>query len=473
MEDTQKENQPMATCETTKFNQCDDVMNTNASQVVSIEQDEHGFDMIDVQQGQSPKLKTGLFGRLAGFFRKKSKKKKTEQKEDKGVPGKNVPVPSFIDKTDDATLSPTAQSLKVNAVSDIYSGVPQFEKDVYRKQTKDEDGLTSYKLKKKKIRKQEIIESRPTQRVIKDQKQHGLFSYYDELINQTVLDKMVLDNLISRCILMIEDREEIIKPTTQRERNRVLLDILTDRPYDTFHVFKDVLTESDPHNSDIQELISRMQCTVNSDENMSCHEINVNDNSIRIQKNYTLLVNNIVSTTDVTDYLVGEDIMQHEEKEEVCASGLTTNESNRRFLDKLLYKDRNGYHQLLKALRHAEFLHIANEVSNTAVTELDQKMYRIAVSTIHKTLNWVKCSFCKILSTTIEQLYYRDNEVQRERQDSKEEKSEDFQFIRSTIEKLASTQDDVIPKNILDQFERRLEQWKEDDHTFVSIEAEK
>ncbi|VDI51002.1 Hypothetical predicted protein, partial [Mytilus galloprovincialis] len=76
---------------------------------------------------------------------------------------------------------------------------------------------------------------------------------------------MVLDNLISRCILMIEDREEIIKPTTQRERNKVLLDI--------FHVFKDVLKESDPHNSDVQEFISRMQCTVNSDENMSCHEI--------------------------------------------------------------------------------------------------------------------------------------------------------------------------------------------------------
>ncbi|VDI00932.1 Hypothetical predicted protein [Mytilus galloprovincialis] len=90
MEDTQKENQPMATCETTKIKQCDDVMNTNASQVVSIEQDEHGFDRIGVQQGQSPKIKTGLFGRLAGFFRKKSRKKETEEKEDKGVPGKTL-----------------------------------------------------------------------------------------------------------------------------------------------------------------------------------------------------------------------------------------------------------------------------------------------------------------------------------------------------------------------------------------------
>ncbi|XP_076108937.1 uncharacterized protein LOC143076925 [Mytilus galloprovincialis] len=165
--------------------------------------------------------------------------------------------------------------------------------------------------------------------------------------------------------------------------------------------------------------------------------------TIRIQKNYTLLVHNIVSTTAVTDYLIGEDIMQHEEREEVCASGLTTNESNRRLLDKLLYKDRQIYHQLLKALRHAEYLEIANEVSNTEVTELDQKLYRIGLTKF------------------------------RDRQDTKGENFDDFQFIRSTIEKLASTQDDVIPKNILDQFERRLEQWKEDDHTFVSIEAEK
>lgn len=111
--------------------------------------------------------------------------------------------------------------------------------------------------------------------------------------------------------------------------------------------------------------------------------VDVNDNAIRIQKNYTMLVNNIVSTTDVTDYLIGEDIMQNEDREEVCASGLTTNESNRRLLDKLLYKDRNGYRQLLKALRHAEYLQIANEVSNTALTELDQKLYRIGKQFLH------------------------------------------------------------------------------------------
>lgn len=103
--------------------------------------------------------------------------------------------------------------------------------------------------------------------------------------------------------------------------------------------------------------------------------VDVNDNAIRIQKNYKLLVNNIVSTTDVTDYLIENFIIQHEDREEICASGLTTNESNRRLIDTLLYK--NGYHHLLKALQHAEYIQIAHEVSNTVVSKSDQKLYHI------------------------------------------------------------------------------------------------
>ncbi|XP_052075430.1 ankyrin-3-like [Mytilus californianus] len=104
-----------------------------------------------------------------------------------------------------------------------------------------------------------------------DHKFHGLFRYYDDLLDNTVLDKKVLDNLISRCILMIEDREEIIKPTTQRERNKILLDILTERPYDTFYLFKDVLKESEPNNRYVQKLVSRMQTTESREEDTCCH----------------------------------------------------------------------------------------------------------------------------------------------------------------------------------------------------------
>ncbi|CAC5403393.1 unnamed protein product [Mytilus coruscus] len=49
----------------------------------------------------------------------------------------------------------------------------------------------------------------------------------------------------------------------------------------------------------------------------------------------------------------------------------------------------------------------------------------------------------------------------------------DFCVIHAKIEELARTQDEVIPKNILEQFERRLKQWKEDDKKYVCTAAEK
>ncbi|CAG2196780.1 unnamed protein product [Mytilus edulis] len=143
-----------------------------------------------------------------------------------------------------------------------------------RKDTQEQEGLTR-KSEKIQVNLKEETTQKQTQSDVKDQKHHDLTGYYDELLDNTVLDKMVLDNLISRCIIMIEDREEIIKPTTQRERNKVLLDILTERPYSTFHLFRDVLQKSEPSNSCVQELVMRMMITESRDEHISWqgHEI--------------------------------------------------------------------------------------------------------------------------------------------------------------------------------------------------------
>ncbi|VDI19756.1 Hypothetical predicted protein [Mytilus galloprovincialis] len=194
-------------------------------------------------------------------------------------PGKNKHVPSYIKKSDDSTMSPPQRSLKPGTVSfsttKKSSEVPQLKKSIQEIKTKEKEELTSYKSEKKTAHPKEDTPQKYTQSVIKDQEHHGLTGYYDELLDNTVLDKMVLDNLISRCILMIEDREEIVKPTTQRERNKVLLDILTERPYPTFHLFKDVLLESDPNNSCVQEIVKRMMSTESRDEhiNWQGHEI--------------------------------------------------------------------------------------------------------------------------------------------------------------------------------------------------------
>ncbi|CAC5404458.1 unnamed protein product [Mytilus coruscus] len=218
--------------------------------------------------------KFSSFGKI--FKPWKWKREKKSEKIEKTAVGKDKHMPSYIKKSDDSTTSPAQGSLKPDTVSFSMIGksseVPQLKKSIQEIKTKENEELTNYKSEKKKAHPKEDTTQKYTQSVVKDQENHGLTRYYNELLDNIVLDKMVLDNLISRCILMIEDREEIIKPSTQRERNKVLLDILTERPYPTFHLFKDVLLESEPNNRNVQELVSTMQSTESRDEQIICQE---------------------------------------------------------------------------------------------------------------------------------------------------------------------------------------------------------
>ncbi|XP_076108321.1 uncharacterized protein LOC143076429 isoform X2 [Mytilus galloprovincialis] len=241
---------------------------------------------------------------------------------------------------------------------------------------------------------------------------------------------MVLDNLISRCILMIEDREEIIKPTTQRERNKVLLDILTERPYPTFQLFKDVLQESEPSNSCVQELVKRMMSTESRDEhiNWQGHEIVLNNHKVKLQKNYMMFVHGVDSKTDIADHLYQSDVLSTEEKEEICNSLLTQQESNRLLYNKLIRKGGDAYKNLLEAVRHGEYHDVATDMDKTELSDQEIQLCQIGMKKL------------------------------KDRQEKKD---------------IQMNHDEVIPKHILEQFEKRLEQWKKDDQQFVSTEAEK
>ncbi|XP_071152333.1 uncharacterized protein [Mytilus edulis] len=353
-------------------------------------------------------------------------------------PGKNEHVPSYIQKADDAKSATAVQSLKSTEVSDNNPQLPRRQNDDDAKQKRQDENCTIYKSENTEIQPQQDTKSKQTQRVVKDdQKQHGLFPYYDELINQTVLDKMVLDNLISRCILMIEDREEIIKPTTQRERNRVLLNILTKRPYGTTEVLKDVLQESNQYNNDVLEIVSKMQCSDSCDEPFSCHDIMIHEHIVKLHKNYLMFVNDMDFRTDISDHLYETGVLDSEEKEEVYNFSITRHESNRLLLSKLVRKGEDAYVKLLEALKHGGNEDVVSDIEKTAVSDLE--------------IQW-----CQI---GIKQL--RDREKKKD--------------VRVTkIEVLSPDEpEEVIPKHILDQFERRLNQWKVDDEQFVNITAEK
>ncbi|XP_076105809.1 uncharacterized protein LOC143074147 [Mytilus galloprovincialis] len=353
-------------------------------------------------------------------------------------PGKDSIVPSYITTDRDSKMPPAPKSLNLQTATlsrpDKTSVVQKLPKCTQGNPTKDIDQLTtSDKSEKKELPKQPYTTQYQTHSEVKDQKHHehhDLTRYYDELLDNTVLDKMVLDNLISRCILMIEDREEIIKPTTQRERNKVLLDILSERPYPTFQLFKDVLQESEPSNSYVQEIVMKMTSTESRDEHISYQgqEIVLNKHKVKLQKIYMMFVHGVDSKTEIADHLYQSDVLSTEEKEEICNSSLTQQESNRLLYNKLIRKGGDAYKHLLEAVRHGEYHDVASEMEKTELSDQEIQLCQIGMKKL---------------------------------KDRHEKKV------------ILMDHDEIIPKHILEQFEKRLEQWKKDDQQFVSTEAEK
>lgn len=88
----------------------------------------------------------------------------------------------------------------------------------------------------------------------------GLVKYFDQLIHPTInLDKDTTDELISKCVLLTEDWEEIEKQASATMRNAKLLRILIARPFDTVKIFLDALIESDHKNIYSGKLVSDMK----------------------------------------------------------------------------------------------------------------------------------------------------------------------------------------------------------------------
>lgn len=68
-----------------------------------------------------------------------------------------------------------------------------------------------------------------------------------------------MDELISQCVVVIDDRAEMKQPAATIQRNRVLLDIITKRPFNTFDIFIDVLAKDENNNPEIQDLVRKVQ----------------------------------------------------------------------------------------------------------------------------------------------------------------------------------------------------------------------
>lgn len=112
----------------------------------------------------------------------------------------------------------------------------------------------------------------------------GVFNEFkDRLIRSSILDKDVLDNLISKCVLTLDDREEIYNVVDQASRNQKVLEILMNRPYNTFNMFVEAMRHTQQ-----DEFVESMKTQV-SDKDMALQNLLITDDIEGISLFYKLI----------------------------------------------------------------------------------------------------------------------------------------------------------------------------------------
>ncbi|XP_052065320.1 uncharacterized protein LOC127705092 isoform X2 [Mytilus californianus] len=196
---------------------------------------------------------------------------------------------------------------------------------------------------------------------------YRLYHFYDKIVQDTSLDKDVLDKLISKCILRIEDREEIEHYPRQSDRNKCILDLLIQRPQDSYSVLLDVLKESPTCSKDLIECMEGQP----SHHEVVSHSIVkssiTGNHSIRLQKNYHHLIQNLSNVRQVIDLLISKGVLEPDDHAEIVSSEVS-GEMNRKLIAKI--RSVQDYQFFLEALKvdpgNAE---LASDLESTDVSQ--------------------------------------------------------------------------------------------------------
>ncbi|CAG2186090.1 unnamed protein product [Mytilus edulis] len=158
----------------------------------------------------------------------------------------------------------------------------------------------------------------------------------------------------------------------QSERNRMILDILMARPYSTFKTLTKEIIEFDRSKMDLVSKMKDYDC--DGDDNLPFLKImDISSHTIRLQKNFKILVNELATTNTIVDHLISDEVLGFEDQAEICASDITKEQRNRRFLTKLIYKNDDTYTHFLSALKEDTYYEqLARHIENTVVTEEDK-----------------------------------------------------------------------------------------------------
>ncbi|XP_052084041.1 uncharacterized protein LOC127721329 [Mytilus californianus] len=211
----------------------------------------------------------------------------------------------------------------------------------------------------------------------------GAFTEFkDKLIHSTILDKEVLDNFISKCILLLDDREEIINCRNQSSRNKKLLQILIRRPYNTFSALVEAMQGSDQKCHTL--LLAKMEAKV-ADNVMTLQKAphkdglaDIETQTIKLIKWYNTIVHEIdIDKTGILDKL--QDVLSEEDYAEMTSINISPQDKNRGILGKIIKNNTSSASKIfLEVLKEDScYNEYATRIEETDVTQFDLELLSI------------------------------------------------------------------------------------------------
>ncbi|VDI04473.1 Hypothetical predicted protein [Mytilus galloprovincialis] len=363
---------------------------------------------------------------------------------------------------------------------------------------------------------------------------HRLYNFYDQIIQDTILDNEVLDLLITRCILRKEDRAEIEHHPRQTNRNKCILDLLIQRPEDSYSVLLDVLKESPTCSTELIDSMENQQFShlkvVPQSRVKPCI---TGFHSVRLQKNYHNLIQNLSNTESIIDSLISNGVLEPDDRAEINTSGVQA-KINRKLINHIRSKEdyqfflealkedpmnaklvsdlescdvtqddltllqagttvpqltnRPGFQTLVTVLSIVKDVHVSDTEPEIDDTNLPADLYRlqswykkiITMTSMdsHQYQQFVK-TVNEVLGRISEQNHpvvketTLNTEMQKEIQkmiDGFKEKEENSE-LKEKLKKMETELCEIIPKNIRELIRKQIEDWEEKDKMFVSTRA--
>ncbi|VDI63720.1 Hypothetical predicted protein [Mytilus galloprovincialis] len=207
--------------------------------------------------------------------------------------------------------------------------------------------------------------------IIPDTFEINIRRHYQMIIQEISVSK-ILDQMMTHCMLSIEDRRHIEQHVKQTEQNKSLLDIIIERNRSTFNVFIDALRDSGY--DDIVKLLScdledtTVDTRTTQMEGLSAWTVPLH--KVRLQKNYVDIISTIKHEA-IVDHLISGELLSIDDKQTIWACPAQT-EKNRKLMDQLLHCGENVFIEFIHALRSDDaYEDLANQIEQTVVNSID------------------------------------------------------------------------------------------------------